>query len=300
MILASQSLEVDCLIPLRFGCRKLMLVGDPHQLCPTVLSHIGREYGLDLSLYRRLYSILKQQKNGPVTMLSTQYRMHSAICQFPSEVFYNNRLRTHPTVDKEMKHFPLQPLCLYDMTNSKHYVDHTRSSYNLDEVDFVTQFCNMLATDISLWQSLIAAGSDKPEENSVSNTTPILLNDDRSIAIQQHIAVITPYQAQIHHFRQRLSQHIELMTADSAQGSEKDIVILSCVRSYDQIGFLSDRSRLNVMLTRAKYGLYIVGNLTWLALQDNSWKNLIDNAYKRKILHCVGKYMPSLPKRVQT
>jgi len=91
----------------------------------------------------------------------------SDICQFPSEVFYNNRLKTHTTVDEEMGHFPLQPLCLYDMTNSKHYVDRTRSSYNIDEVDFVIQFCTMLATDISVWQSLIATDSGKPEKKEV-------------------------------------------------------------------------------------------------------------------------------------
>ena len=296
MILASQSLEADTLIPLRFRCGKMMLVGDPNQLAPTVLSDVGKEYGLSLSLYRRLYSIFKQYRNGPVTMLSTQYRMHSAICQFPSEFFYGNRLKTHHLVDEEMAHFPLRPIVLYDMTQSKHYVDHTGSSFNGDEVSFVQQFCTMLATDIAVWNSLSVASSEQPEESSVSNTAPILLNDDRSITIQQHIAVITPYQAQSHYIRKRLPHHIEVMTADSSQGSEKDIVIISCVRSHDHIGFLNDRSRLNVMLTRAKYGLYVVGNLTWLAQQDDCWRDLVSNAHRRGILHCVGEFMPKVPK----
>ena len=237
-----------------------MLLGDPCQLRPT----------------------------GPVTMLSTQYRMHSAICQFPSKAFYHNRLKTFSKVDQEMEHFPLQPLYLYDMANSRHYIDHGGSSFNIDEVNFVIQFCKMLATDISIWRSLIFEDSEEYHENSAMNTRPIMLNDDRSIAIQQRIAVITPYQAQIRRFESQLPQDIELMTADSAQGSEKDIVIISCVRSHGTIGFLDDRSRLNVMLTRAKYGLYVVGNLTSLALQDKYWKGLIDDAHKRKILHCLG------------
>jgi senataxin len=276
-----------------------MLVGDPCQLRPTVLSDIGGKYNLGLSLYERLHSTL-EQKNGSVTMLTTQYRMHSAICQLPSKAFYKNRLKTHPTVDEDMEHFPLQPLYLYDIINSKQSVDHTYSSYNIEEVDFVIRFCKMLATDINVWKSLIAADSEEFKENSISNIRPIVLDDARSIDIQQRIAVITPYQAQIHHFQQRLPRTIELMTADSAQGSEKDIVIISCVCSHGPIGFLSDQSWLNVMLTRAKYGLYIVGNLTWLALKDNYWRDLIDDAQKRKILHCVGENMPSLPKRVQT
>ncbi len=63
-----------------------------------------------------------------------------------------------------------------------------------------------------------------------------------------------------------------------------------------------NRMILVILLMMKKHSkrIDIVGNLTWLALEDNSWRNLIDNAHKRKILHCVGKYMPSLPKRVQT
>jgi superfamily I DNA and/or RNA helicase len=273
-----------------------MLVGDPNQLSPTVLSDVGKGNGLNLSLYSRLYSIFKQRKNGSVTMLKTQYRMHSAICQFPSAFFYENRLNTHYSVDEEMAHFPLQPIVYYDMTQSKHDVDRSGSSFNIAEVNFIERFCKLLATDITVWESLVAASSEHHEESSISNTTPILFNDNRSIAIQQHIAVITPYQAQSGYCRERLPQHIEVMTADSSQGSEKDIVIISCVRSHDHIGFLTDRSRINVMLTRAKYGLYIVGNLTWLAQQDNCWKALIDDAHKRGILRSVGNLMPKLPK----
>lgn len=297
IILASQSLEADTLIPLRFNCRKLMLVGDPNQLSPTVLSDVGREYDLNLSLYRRLYSIFKQYKNGTVTMLSTQYRMHSAICQFPSEFFYENRLKTHYSVDEDMANFPLQPIVFYDMTQSKHCLDHGRSSFNIGEASFIQKFCTMLATDTTVWNSLVAESSEQSNESPVSNTTPILLNDDRSITIQQHIAVITPYQAQSQCLRERIPPHIEVMTADSSQGSEKDIIIISCVRSHDNIGFLTDRSRLNVMLTRAKYGLYVVGNLTWLAQQDSCWRAMVDNAHKRGILRSLGKLMPNLPKR---
>ncbi|CAF0728103.1 unnamed protein product [Rotaria sordida] len=70
--------------------------------------------------------------------------------------------------------------------------------------------------------------------------------------VQQRIAVITPYKAQVRLLRSYLPRYIEIMTVDSSQGKEKDIVILSCVRSGGTIGFLDDMNRVNVMLTRPK------------------------------------------------
>ncbi|CAF5228740.1 unnamed protein product, partial [Rotaria magnacalcarata] len=71
-----------------------MLVGDPLQLPPCVLSDAGKIYGLSRSLYARLHSNFEEHPNGPITMLDTQYRMHPDICQFPSEHFYTHRLLT--------------------------------------------------------------------------------------------------------------------------------------------------------------------------------------------------------------
>ncbi|CAF1219678.1 unnamed protein product [Rotaria sordida] len=153
----------------------------------------------------------------------------------------------------------------------------------------------MLATDLTVWQSLIAGNA--ATTSTEANSTLIQFNDHRSIAIQQRIAVITPYQAQVRYLRAQLPSYIEVMTTDSSQGSEKDIVIISCVRANDCIGFLNDPSRLNVMLTRARYGLYIFGNLTWLAQQGVCWRALIDDAHKRRILHVVAETIDTLPKR---
>jgi senataxin len=275
-----------------------MLIGDPKQLSPTVVSDAGKDYNLHQSLYSRLYSIFKQdeyKKNRPITMLTTQYRMHSELCQFPSNHFYDACLKTHVSVDQRMAHFPLQPLVVYDLIQSRHEVDANGSSFNTKEVYFIQYFCTMLATDVSIWQSLIAGSS--AETSSETNLTTIQLNGERSIAIQQRIAVITPYQAQSSCLRKHLPPEIEVMTIDSSQGSERDIVIISCVRANDSIGFLDDSSRLNVMLTRAKYGLYIFGNLTWLSQHDDYWKELTDDAHKRGILRVVAESIHTLPKR---
>jgi superfamily I DNA and/or RNA helicase len=255
-----------------------------------VLSSAGKRYNLDQSLYSRLYLIFKQynNKNRPITMLITQYRMPSELCQFPSECFYENRLETHPLVDRRMKHFPLKPLICYDLVHGRNTMDITKSSFNSHEASCIQDFCTMLVTHVGIWRSLVMDGA--PITSTEANQGTIQLNDERSIQIQKRIAVITPYQAQVNYLRnQKLPPKIEVMTTDSAQGSEKDIVIISCVRGNGSIGFLDNRSRLNVMITRARYGLYIFGNLTWLSQQDNCWHRLVWDAHSRGLLHSVGE-----------
>ncbi|CAF1447780.1 unnamed protein product [Adineta steineri] len=323
---ASQGSEADLLLPLRFKCTKLMLVGDPQQLPPCVLSDAGKTYGLSQSLYGRLFSIFDQYPDGPISMLNIQYRMHPDICRFPSGYFYSNRLITHDSVERRMRHFTLKPLYLYNITNSPHSYDSAKSSYNQGEAKCIQAFCSLLIAHLAEQSPSIFGNSNSDERstdnsdddndeddddddndessttcssvstsrttndsiNEVENETRCLqrlsINDPRLPDIQQHIAIITPYKAQVRLFRSYLPPYIEVMTADSSQGKEKDIVILSCVRSGDTIGFLNDMNRMNVMLTRSKYALYVFGNLTQLADQDDAWKAFVKHAHTNKII----------------
>ncbi|KAJ1888140.1 DEAD-box type RNA helicase, partial [Kickxella alabastrina] len=81
---AAQSIELSCLIPLKYGCERCILVGDPNQLPPTVLSQTAAQYMYNQSMFVRI------QKNSPqsVSLLSIQYRMHPEISVFPSRLFY--------------------------------------------------------------------------------------------------------------------------------------------------------------------------------------------------------------------
>lgn len=325
--LASQSLEADFILPLRFKCNKVILVGDPLQLPPCVLSEAGKDYGLSRSLYARLYSVFENQPDGPITMLNIQYRMHPDICRFPSEYFYSDRLSTDDSVARKMRHFPLRSLFLYNVTNSNHEPDPAGSSFNPVEARYIQNFCQELIQYLaqqpdpvvdndesddnddddesdedeshttSLSDSNYSHENDNEEEDKeeMPDYQPILPNDPRSIKVQQRIAVITPYKAQVRLLRSYLPPYIEIMTADSAQGKEKDIVILSCVRSGGNIGFLDDMHRLNVMLTRSKYALYVFGNLTQLAQQHNSWESFVDHARFYRAFSNVRTFPIELP-----
>ncbi|UJR26954.1 hypothetical protein I4U23_008261 [Adineta vaga] len=293
---ACQSLEADLLLSLQFGCRKIMLVGDPQQLPPCVLSDAGKTYGLSQSLYGRLYSFFNKYPNSPITMLDTQYRMHPDICRFPSEYFYDNQLLTDQSVEERMRHFTLKSLYVYDITNSQHQYDGARSSFNEDEAKCIQKFCQRLIAYLATQSTPVSSDNEDEDESSTDSSSdsihsnddddddnvsirdrdirrrqlqPLLLNDPRSIKIQQRIAIITPYKAQVRLLSSYIPPYIEVMT-------------------WKYIGFLEDMNRLNVMLTRSKYALYIFGNLTHLSNQHDSWKELLEHVHGQRIISNVN------------
>jgi len=259
--------------------------------------------------------------------------MHPDICRFPSEYFYSDRLLTDGSVERRMRRFTLKPLYLYNMTNSPHSCDNARSSFNDGEARSIRAFCQLLIAHLAVQPTPVSSDSEDDEDEdggdnddeedddesdttSSSNSThytdnasdheeekerrclqPLPINDPRSIDIQQRIAVITPYKAQVRLLRAYLPPYIEIMTVDSSQGKEKDIVILSCVRSGDTIGFLDDMNRVNVMLTRSKNALYVFGNLTQLAGQHESWQAFYTHARTNKIISDVNTIPIDLPYR---
>jgi len=93
---AAQAVELSSLIPLKYGATKVILVGDPNQLPPTVISLLAQKYSYDQSLFKRL------QINNPdsVYLLNVQYRMHPHISNFPSRHFYNSKIINSMNMDK--------------------------------------------------------------------------------------------------------------------------------------------------------------------------------------------------------
>jgi senataxin len=256
----------DCFIPHRFHCEKMILVGDPKQLPPTVMSMVGKKKGLNQSLYERLYRNLAQ--DDLITTLKTQYRMHSKICSFPNRTFYDGILETDSSANKPIGNNNLRPLYYYNRSVSGEKKEDDFSIKNEGEAQFVKKLYELLIDHI---------GQQEP-------------------SVQNQIGVIGPYGAHRRCLQRLLPPHVDVMTVDGAQGREKDFIIFSCVRSGDKLGFLEDERRLNVALTRARKGLYIVGNLRQLANCNKFWRSLVNDAIERKILCDVQDDQPILPK----
>ncbi|KAK9461751.1 SEN1 N terminal-domain-containing protein [Lipomyces oligophaga] len=264
---AAQCVELSALIPLKYGCLRCAMVGDPNQLPPTVLSQTAAKFLYEQSLFVRM------QKNFPssVHLLSIQYRMHPAISIFPSSEFYQSRLIDGDAMADTAKAEwhksgdAFGPYRFIDV-HSKEQISKTHSYSNHAEA-----ICAL-----TLYQRLV---SQHPH-----------------IDFDGRIGIVTPYKEQLRElkntFRSALGEPgiagIDFNTIDGFQGQEKEIIILSCVRAQPVgqskgVGFIADVRRMNVALTRAKSSLWIIGNVNSLVM-SNVWRRLIDDAEKRGLV----------------
>ena len=259
---AAQCVELSALIPLKYGCCKCILVGDPKQLPPTVLSQSAARFGYDQSLFVRM------QQNHPqhVHLLDRQYRMHPEISVFPSREFYEGQLKD----GQDMLHLRqqpwhqtalLSPYRFFDVQGVQERGNRGQSLVNTKELEVAMQIYERFSTDY------------------------------RNCDLKRKIGIITPYKAQLYELRNRfrsrygndITEIIEFNTTDAFQGRECEIIIFSCVRasSTGGIGFMTDIRRMNVGLTRAKSSLWILGDSRAL-VQGEFWRKLIEDAQARK------------------
>ncbi|PHH72181.1 hypothetical protein CDD80_4722 [Ophiocordyceps camponoti-rufipedis] len=259
---AAQCVELSALIPLKYGCCKCVLVGDPKQLPPTVLSQSAARFGYDQSLFVRM-----QQRHGEsVHLLDTQYRMHPDISIFPSAEFYEGQLQDGPDMAR-LRRQPwhgselLGPYRFFDIEGSQERGRGGQSLVNTRELEVA----------MAMWESLCSTY--------------------RSIDLTGKVGIITPYKAQLFELRSRfrarfgesITEAIEFNTTDAFQGRECEIIIFSCVRAKPTggIGFMTDIRRMNVGLTRAKSSLWILGDSRAL-VQGEFWRKLVDDAKRRE------------------
>lgn len=273
---AGQSCEPEALIPMSVGQGKgsmerrfmhTVLVGDPKQLPPTVLS---ANHQVATALGRSLFERIACVDPSAVHLLDTQYRMHPKLSSFPSSRFYDGLLRNSTRVrDKSMHriwHFDEKkrfgPLTLFDMSNTFGKEARTRNGSLSNEVEakFVIQ---AILSMLRLYQ----------RENLVEN-----------------IVALSPYKQQVQLLKRLISQNeelrdanVEASTVDGIQGREKSVVVLSTVRSGHSrdIGFVKDERRLNVALTRAKHSLLIFGHAEFLSKNSASWAALVSHCHER-------------------
>ncbi|KAK6202328.1 DEAD-box type RNA helicase [Scheffersomyces amazonensis] len=275
---ACQCVELSAIIPLRYGCKKCIMVGDPNQLPPTVISKAAADLHYDQSLFVRI------QQNHPnsIYLLDVQYRMHPNISAFPSREFYNSKLHDgEGMLEKNNRPWHEIPqLSAYQLFNisGKHERNElSRSLFNQTEarvtLELVEKLMNMM-----------------PEGEFAGR-----------------IGIISPYKEQIkvikdifvRKYGKLIFSQIDFNTVDGFQGQEKEIIIMSCVRASEtgNVGFLSDIRRMNVALTRARTTLWILGNIESLS-RNGVWKRLIEDAKSRSsVIEARPGFLASLPKR---
>jgi senataxin len=269
---AAQAVELSTLIPLRLGVERLVLIGDPQQLPATVLAKrelLGGNY--ERSLFERL------EKCGvPVHTLDVQYRMHPEISVFPRNIFYQGKLADAAAVAKRPAPFftlppwNLHPFMFMDVVGARESTGGG-SKTNVREANV----CLSLYSALSKIASVSGAGS-----------------------LGGKVGIISPYAEQVKLLREMFAAacvtDIEIATVDSFQGKEKDLIILSTVRASPEsssVGFLADVRRMNVAITRAKFGLFVVGNANTLSVNPE-WGLLVKSA--KSTLHAYIQVPPNV------
>ncbi|MBW0482268.1 hypothetical protein O181_021983 [Austropuccinia psidii MF-1] len=258
---ATQATEPECMIPLTLGVKQVVMVGDHQQLGPTIMNKKAARAGLTQSMFERLVLL----GNRPIR-LQVQYRMHPCLSEFPSNMFYEGSLQNGVTAPERIKKnvdFPWpQPLTPM----------YFHSNLGQEEIS--------------------SSGTSFLNRTEASNAEKIVTRFFKAGVLPSQIGIVTPYEGQRSYIvnymqsngtlKKDLYKDIEVASVDAFQGREKDYIILSCVRSNDHqgIGFLTDHRRLNVALTRAKYGVVILGNPKVLS-KHALWHCLLTH-YKEK------------------
>eukprot|EP01080_Neovahlkampfia_damariscottae_P001754 gene1754-523_t len=238
-----QSLEPGCLIPIMKGSKQIVLAGDPNQLEPTILVQESIKKGFSKSLFSRLMEL-----GLPTFLLNVQYRMHPKICEFPSQEFYQGKLLS----DKKCE-FSERIFYCFKWPNKK----------------IPIMFINVKSKELDV---------DNSKINKLQMEIVIDVFDEISKAFsRKDIGIISPYKSQVKAIKKVLNnEEIEIKSVDGFQGREKKFIIFSTVRSNNRgnVGFLSDWKRLNVAITRCKYGLVIIGDEQTLKY-DKTWRDYL-------------------------
>lgn len=239
---AAQALEAACWIAIRKAGR-VILAGDHCQLPPTVKSIMALKGGLGKTLMERIV----ENKPETVTLLKMQYRMNEQIMKFSSEWFYHGMVESAPTVSHRGildYDAPMMWIDTAECDGKEEFVGENFGRINRAEAELTLQ---------TLQQYLEKIGKQRILEESID------------------VGIISPYRAQVQLLRKELRKReffrpyrhlLTVNTVDGFQGQERDIILISLVRSNDggDIGFLRDLRRMNVAITRARMKLIILGS----------------------------------------
>ncbi len=251
---AAQALEAACWIAIRRAGR-VVLAGDHCQLPPTVKCYEALKGGLGKTLMERI----ADQKPEVVTLLRMQYRMNEEIMRFSSDWFYHNMVESAPEV-KYRSILDLDLPMTWIETPTPYPSGGTGGGSPgpgfQEGGGSGTSFLNYSEAELTLL-SLQAYYE--------------MIGKQRILDERLDVGIISPYRAQVQLLRTLIRKReffkpfrslISVNTVDGFQGQERDIIVISLVRSNDegQIGFLRDLRRMNVAITRARMKLIILGD----------------------------------------
>ena len=250
---AAQALEAACWIAIR-KAHRVVFAGDHRQLPPTIKSPEAMSGGLD----KTLMQYIVEQKPQAVSLLRVQYRMCDDIMQFPNREFYGGLLESAPEVKYRG---------ILDWDTAVEWIDSGSSVFGPP--------CRE-GSGFPMREEQ-GAGSSWFNTAEAQQTLETLkcyfekIGKERLLEERVDVGIISPYKGQVQLLRRMLRQDrywkpfrglISVNTVDGFQGQERDVIVISLVRSNDQgaIGFLRDLRRMNVAITRARMKLIIVGD----------------------------------------
>ena len=290
----AQGTECLCWVPILQG-KKAILAGDHLQLPPTIKSK-NAEYVLSYTLFDRMISTYGDKVTR---LLNTQYRMNEKIMKFSSEELYEDKL----IADEGVKNHTLKDLISERYKNDKNILEEINSVDDFGIFDKPLVLLNTSGLEFFETKDPETLSSFNIGETDLCKRMVDYLKDKLK-ADNKDIGIITPYSAQVANLSHKITQDeyrgLEISTVDGFQGREKEIIILSLVRSNQkhQVGFLSDKRRLNVAITRPRRMLVVIGDIDTIT-NGNENENLFlkhfgeycnDNAINVNIIGSLMEY----------
>ena len=270
---AAQALEAACWIPMR-RANRVILAGDHCQLPPTVKSIAALRAGLGKTLMERI----AENKPEVVTLLKIQYRMNEEIMRFSSDWFYGGQVESAPQIKYRSILDYDHPISWIDTSNEENQI--TIEGEDAPEDSASTSSSVSAAnqnSDLNFKEQFVGESFGRINKAEAELTLLTLaeyftkIGKQRVLGDSIDVGIISPYRAQVQYLKKLIKKYeffkpyrrlISVNTVDGFQGQERDVILISLVRSNDegQIGFLKDLRRMNVAMTRARMKLIILGN----------------------------------------
>lgn len=267
---AAQALEAACWIPMKRASR-VILAGDHCQLPPTVKSIAALRAGLGKTLMERI----AENKPEVVTLLKIQYRMNDEIMRFSSDWFYGGKVESAPQIKYRSVLDYDHPITWIDTSNEENQI--TIEGEDAPEDPASASSAANQNSDLNFKEQFVGESFGRINKAEAELTLLTLaeyftkIGKQRVLEERIDVGIISPYRAQVQYLKKLIKKYeffkpyrrlISVNTVDGFQGQERDVILISLVRSNDegQIGFLKDLRRMNVAMTRARMKLIILGN----------------------------------------